>query len=195
MPDWASLSAIARDFFLLLGGTAFLWRIVDLYRDRVRLDLADVSFTENGPENQPELVTELDNAGKQAVLLKRQAILHGVHLGWSTPTGGWIRPKVRSVLRLTGDRRLPPVSSALFRWHPSEDQLPELGPYWLFWVRVHIRLSNRRRRLTIRVRQLGDKPIGPIRYWTGYALFRFGGKLLRWRRERKEVRRPPAPQA
>lgn len=195
MPDWASLGTIARDLFLFLGGMAFLWRVLDLYRDRVRLDLADVSFAENRPENHDELVTELDNAGKQAVLLKRQAVLHGVDLGWSSTTGGRIRPKVRIAVRLAGDRQLPAVSSGLFRWHLTEDELPKLGAYWLFWVRIHIRLSNRRRGLIIRMRQLGDKPVGPVRYWTGYVLFRFGGKLLRLQHEREEARRPRPPQA
>lgn len=191
MPEWPQLGATAQDVFLLLGGSAFAWRLVDLYRDRVRLDLADVAFTVNGPDDLVELVTELDNAGRHALLLKRQAVLRGVHLGSSSPTGRWVRPTVRSVLRLSGDRTLPAISSGLFRWHPSDDQLPELGPYWLYWVRVRIELSNRRGSLTIRVRQFDEKPVGPLRFWTGYALFRFGGKLLRGRGERQA--RPQRP--
>lgn len=179
MPDWPSIWAVLRELFLVLGGTAFVWRVADLYRSRIRLDIADVTYDEHD-DGGPCLHMEVDNNGRQAILLNRRAVLDGLFLGSFSDKGSWIRPRVSVSMRLVqDDRSLAPMSSRLLQWSLDQEELPKAGLYFVFWFRIRLQVSGRRKSACVRFAEVKGGRIGALRYWWGYMWFRYRGKHLR----------------
>jgi hypothetical protein len=161
-----------------------MWRLVDAYRDRVRIKIARVTYENQDTERT--LSIEVDNNGRHPVLLERQATLRGLSLGFNRREDGWERARLQVNMRLSDEERsLQPVSSRLFRWKLDEDYLHEAGLDYVCWLRVRIRISNRRRSVAVRLPRIWAEAIGPIRYWWGYASFRYGKYLQPAARRRK----------
>lgn len=188
MNPWNEFPASLKDLAAWLGGGAFFWRVFDLIRDRVRVGVTGVGYDEHC-EDGPALWMELDNLGSDRLLLPRYAVLRGVHLGELHSAGGWRRPKVTVHLRLQGDRRVEPISAKVLQWQLTPEELPDGGLYFVYWPRLTFRLANRRRTVTVRVPHVGQRVVGPIRYWLGYLAFLHLGKLTRGGRRTAEARR------
>lgn len=177
MPNWPTFAAGALDLLAMLGGGAFVWRLVDVYRDRVRVEIAGITYEDHG--EQPTLSMEVDNNGRHPILLKRQATLRGLSLGFNrSRRGGWVRARMRVRMRLTDeDRTLQPISSRVFRWKLDEEDLEDAGLEYGCWLRARIRISNRSRSLVVRLPRVWGDTLGPLRYWMGYACFRYAKYL------------------
>ena len=170
---WNALSHL----LAFLGGGAFAWRLFDVYRDRVRVELTDITYNYLGKDG-PQVTMELDNNGRHPLLLKREATIYGLHLSGGTPGGPWVRPRIRVGMRLLGDRRVEPITSQRLRWQLAKDDLPPGSLYFTSWLRLTFRLSSRRRRVTARLPRLGSETVGPLYYWIGYLVFRYRGKSM-----------------
>lgn len=187
--NWDLILVGARDLLAVLGGSAFVWRLVDLYKDRVRVAISHITYHEDGTGGfeGPLLALEIDNSGDHALLLRRKALVDGIFLGYFSRRGRWFKPHIRVRMRLLdGDRTLPPVSSRLLHWRLEGDEMPQARLSFVYWFRLRLKFSNRSRTARAWVPRVGAPEVGPCRYWIGYLLFRFRGFLTSPAKEQKQ---------